>query len=91
MGVYTRSHVYGCWKIREQTWCWNTSAQEVAKQIKWTEYIYERAIATMITVNKQQIMLMSVYFPHTGYADHHVERAYKSIEKLTKSKKTYKL
>ena len=55
----------------------------------WTEYIRERAIAAMITVNKQHIMLMSVYFPHTGYADHHVERAYKSIEKLVKSKKKH--
>ena len=30
---------------------------------------------------------MSVYFPRSGYADHHVEKAYKAIEKHTKSKK----
>ena len=30
---------------------------------------------------------MSVYFPYTGYADHHVQKAYRSIEKFTKSKK----
>ena len=32
---------------------------------------------------------MSVYFPHghTGYADHHVEKAFRSIEKFTESKK----
>ena len=34
-----------------------------------------------------KVMLMSVYFPHTGYADHHVEKACKSIEKYTKSSK----
>ena len=36
-------------------------------------------------------MLMSVYFSHTGYADHHVEKAYRSIEKFTKSKKSIQL
>ena len=54
---------------------------------KWRErknglnYINDRAIATSITVNKERITLMSVYFPHSGYADHHVEKAYNSIEK----------
>ena len=28
-----------------------------------------------------------VFFSHSGYADHHVERAYRAIEKHTKSKK----
>ena len=42
-----------------------------------------RAIVKSITVNKQGTMLMSVYFPHTVHADNHVERAYKTIEKLT--------
>ena len=45
------------------------------------------AILTSITVNKQHVLLMSVYFTHSGYADHHVEKVYRSIEKLTKSKK----
>ena len=59
------------------------------KRIIWTDYINERAIATSITVN---ILLMSVYFSHSGSSDHHVERAYRSIEKLTKSKRrAYKL
>ena len=26
---------------------------------------------------------MSVYFPHSGYADHHVEKMYRTIEKHT--------
>ena len=56
------------------------------KRIKRTDYINERAIATSITVNKQRVLLMSVHFPHSGYADHHVERACRAIEKYTKSK-----
>ena len=29
---------------------------------------------------------MSVYFPHSGYADHREEKIYRSIEKHTKTK-----
>ena len=32
-----------------------------------------------ISVNKQPVVLMSVYMPHSGYADHHVEKIYKTI------------
>ena len=39
-----------------------------------TEYINERAITATIMVNHQRIKLMSVYFSHSGYADHHVEK-----------------
>ena len=46
-----------------------------------TEYINERAITTTILVNRQHIKLMSVYFPHSKYADHHIEKMYKTIEK----------
>ena len=46
------------------------------KRINWTDYINERAIATSITVNKQRVLLMGVYIPHSGYADHHFERTY---------------
>ena len=35
---------------------------------------YERAITTTIMVNRQFINLMSVYFHHSGYADHQVEK-----------------
>ena len=45
------------------------------------EYINERAISTTILVNRQHIKLMSVYFPHSKYADHHIEKMYKTIEK----------
>ena len=34
---------------------------------------------------------MSVYFPHSGYADHHVEKTYSAIEKHTKSKKSIQI
>ena len=61
------------------------------EKINWTERIGERAMTTSITVNKQRITLMSVYFHHSGYADHHVERAYNSIEKITKSTKNMQI
>ena len=46
-----------------------------------TEYINERAITAPILVNRQHIKLMSVYFPYSKYADHHIEKMYKTIEK----------
>ena len=52
-----------------------------------TEYINERAITATIMVNHQRIKLMSVYFHHSGFADHHVEKMYRTIEKHTNSSK----
>ena len=46
-----------------------------------TEYINERVITTTILVNRQHIKFMSVYFPHSKYADHHIEKMFKTIEK----------
>ena len=46
-----------------------------------TEYINERAITTTVVVNRQHIGLMSVYFTHSRYADHHIDQTYKTIEK----------
>ena len=54
-----------------------------------TEYINERAISTTIVVNHQRIKLMSVYFSHSWYADHHTEKMYKTIEKHTANYKRY--
>ena len=51
------------------------------KRIIDTEYINERAITTTVLVNRQYVKLMSVYFPHSKYADHHIEKMYKTIEK----------
>ena len=44
------------------------------------EYINERAITAAIVVNRQRIKLVSVYFTHSRYADHHIEKMYKMIE-----------
>ena len=51
------------------------------KRIVDTNYISERAIKTTIMVNRRRIDLMSVYFSHSKYADHHIEKMYKTIEK----------
>ena len=39
-----------------------------------TEYINERVITATVVVNHQRNKLMRVYFSHSGYADHHVEK-----------------
>ena len=58
------------------------------KRIIDTDYINERAIKATILVNRQHMDLMSVYFPHSKYADHHIEEMYKTIEKhMTNNKK----
>ena len=74
MGDKPRSHRHVRCKIGEQTRCCNHSEQKVAKEINWTKYISKRVIATFITINRQRITLMSVYMPHSGYADQHIEK-----------------
>ena len=54
-----------------------------------TEHINERAITATIVVNRQRIKLMNVYFTHSRYADHHIEKMYKTIEKHTTNCKRY--
>ena len=49
------------------------STRNGGKKINDTGYISERAFTTTIMVNHQRIKLMSVYFPHSVYADHHIE------------------
>ena len=49
-----------------------------------TEYINERAITTTIMVNRQCIKLMSVYFTHSGYADHLIEKCTKRSRSILK-------
>ena len=88
MGDTSQPHFHGCWEIREQTRSWNHAEQKVEKRIIDTDYINERAIKTTILVNRQHIDLMSVYFPHSKYTDHHIEKMYKTIEKhMTNNKK----
>ena len=59
------------------------------KRIIDTEYIKERAITTTVLANRQHFKLMSVYFPHSKYADHHIEKMYKTIETHMLKKKTF--
>ena len=51
--------------------CWTRSG---GNKFIDTEYINERVITAAIVVNHQRIELMSVYFLHSGDADHHVEK-----------------
>ena len=60
------------------------------KRIIDTENISGRVIKTTIQINRQHIDLMSVYFPHSKYADHHIEKMYKTFEKhMTNNKKVH--
>ena len=36
------------------------------KRVNWTDHISERVISTSITVSKQHVLLMNVYFHHSG-------------------------
>ena len=48
-----------------------------------------QAITATIVVNSQRIKLMSVYFTHSGYADHHNEKMCQTIEKHTTNCQRY--
>ena len=45
--------------------------------------------STSVPSLPQHINLMSVYFPHSKYADHHIEKMYKTIEKHMMNNKKY--
>ena len=60
-------------------------------QIKWVQCESERVVAMSISINKHPIVLMSVYLPHIGYADHHVEKVYKTITKMIEGEKGMKI
>ena len=60
-------------------------------RIKWVHCESERIVAMSISVNKHPIVLMSVYMPHSGYADHHVEKVYKTITKMIEGEKGMKI
>ena len=60
-------------------------------QIKWVHCESERIVAMSISVDKHPIVLMSVYKPHSGYADHHVEKVYKTINKMLEGEKGMKI
>ena len=44
-----------------------------------------------ISVNKQPIILASVYMPHSGYPDHQVEKTYKTILTTIEKDKSMKI
>ena len=47
----------------------------------------EGMIDLMLKVNRWKVVLTSVFFPHTGYADQHVEKMYTCIETNTNCSK----
>ena len=60
-------------------------------QINWVQCACERVVAASISVNKQPIILVSVYMPHSGYPDHHVEKTYKTITTAIEKDKSMKI
>ena len=43
-------------------------------QINWIQCSCERVVAASVSVDKQPIILVSAYMPHSGYPDHQVEK-----------------
>ena len=60
-------------------------------QINRVQCACERVVALSISVNKKPITLMSVYMPHSGYPDHHVEKTYKTILTTIEKDKSMKI
>ena len=60
-------------------------------QINWVQCACERVVAMSISVNKQPIVLMSVYMPHSGYPDHQVEKTNKTILTTIEKDKSMKI
>ena len=60
--------------------------KEVEAKNYW-HWIHQRTchLHPLSWVNRQRIKLMSVYFTHSGYADHHIEKMYRTIEKHTEN------
>ena len=83
MGDTARTHHGRVRPIRQKTRGCDTVEQIRWKnQINWVHCESERIVAMSTSVNKHPIVLMSVYMPHSGYADHHVEKVYKTITKM---------
>ena len=71
--------------VHQQTWSrWKN-------QINWVHYASERVVAASISVNKQPIILVSVYMPHSGYPDHQVAKTYKTITTAIEKDKSMKI
>ena len=59
--------------------------------MNWVECACERVVAASISVDKQPIILVSAYLPHSGYLDNQVERTYKMITTMMDRKKSMKI
>ena len=90
-----------CWRHITNTYSWvqekydNKHGVGILLNKRWkqriidTEYINERAISVTIVVKRQRIKLMSVYFTHSGYADHHIEKCTRWSRSTQKTAKRY--
>ena len=52
-----------------------------------TEHVSERMITTGLKHQQRHIVLPTVYFPHTGSVDMHIEKLYRCIESYNKCSK----
>ena len=86
MGNPIRSYRGRIRHVHEQTWSrWKN-------QINWVHYASERVGAASISVNKQPIILVSVYMPHSSYPDHQVaKKTYKTITTAIEKDKGMKI
>ena len=75
-----------CGRHVTNTFSWDLENWGIMLNKRWRqriidiEYINERAITTKILETRHHIKLMSVYFHHSKYADHNIEKMYKTIE-----------
>ena len=60
-------------------------------QINSVQCACERVVALSISVNKQPITTVSVYMPHSGYPDHHIEKTYRTILSTVGKEKCMKI
>ena len=60
-------------------------------QINWVQCACERVVAASTSVNKQPMILVSAYLPHSGYPDNQVERTYKTITTMIDQEKNMKI
>ena len=60
-------------------------------RINWIQCAIERVVAMSISVNRQPLVLVSVCMPHSGYADHHVEKVHKTILKTIEKENCAKI
>ena len=79
-GMFTKKH--GVAILSNRRW---------RNQINWSQCASERVVAASISFNKQPIILVSVYMPHSGYPDHQVEKTYKTITTAMEMDKSMKI